>query len=346
MKIASEFPTDEQLVHFENDGFVVVRALFSPEEAALLRDHFMDIHRQALSPNSPLRKHYQPQTQEKAGTDVLRHYPRILQPHRFDESSMSVMLDKRIEAALWNFFGEEPLAAQSMMYFKPPEARGQALHQDDFFIKVKPGTCIAAWLALEEADSNNGTLLMVPGSHVAGVLCPHAADLTQSFTTEEVDIPADMEVVSVDFKPGDVMFFNGGVIHGSYPNNSKDRFRRSLICHYVANSCREMNAGLYPLHSFAGEKIERGRAAGGPCGSEDWETFRAGVEAQLHEDKFGETSGEYVRIGEYFMFGPQGAVGAKELDLPHSKDRPHTLWQAGRRFGGRVLNRITKSISR
>jgi phytanoyl-CoA hydroxylase len=34
-------------------------------------------------------------------------------------------------------------------------------------------------------------------------------------------------------EPGDVLFFGGLTIHGSYPNTTADRFRRGFICHFV-----------------------------------------------------------------------------------------------------------------
>ena len=33
--------------------------------------------------------------------------------------------------------------------------------------------------------------------------------------------------------PGDGLFFDGKTIHGSYPNQTADRWRRSFICHYI-----------------------------------------------------------------------------------------------------------------
>jgi hypothetical protein len=32
-----------------------------------------------------------------------------------------------------------------MIYFKAAGARGQALHQDQYYLRVNPGTCCAAW---------------------------------------------------------------------------------------------------------------------------------------------------------------------------------------------------------
>ena len=286
MTATEHFLTTEQLADYNRDGFLTVRSLFSADEAESLRTRFMEIHRDAQNENSPLRAHYQPKTLEQSGGDILKHFPRIMMPHRFDAASKTVLLDERIAGVLQALFGEEPLAAQSMLYFKPPGARGQAFHQDDFYLRTAPAHCMAAWIALDDCDAENGTLFVVPGSHELPVLCPHAADLTKSFSTEEVDLPEGVEPVEVVLSPGDVLFFNGAVIHGSTPNTSTDRFRRAFICHYVPDSMMEMSDGYYPLHRFNGETLQRANAdGGGICGNEEWEAYRRGVEQQLQKSQ-------------------------------------------------------------
>ena len=267
--------TPEQMQNWQNDGFLVVRELFSEQETAVLREHFMRIQRESLEPDSPLRAYYAPQSAEQSGGDVLKQFPRVLHPHRFDELAMQTMLGQRTEAVLSALFGESPLAAQSMFYFKAPGSRGQALHQDNFYLNVRPGTCIAAWLALDDADEENGGMSLVPGSHKLGVQCPGMADMTQSFTTELVAIPEGLKAVPADLKAGDVLFFNGSVIHGSTPNLSRDRFRRAFICHYVGDSTLAMNSNYYPLYRFNGEIITRESVEGNlnTCGAEDWATY-------------------------------------------------------------------------
>ena len=65
-----------------------------------------------------------------------------------------------------------------------------------------------------------------------------------------------------------MLFFNGSIIHGSLPNKSKDRFRRSFISHYVPASSVEVSEWYRPLHRFDGTQIEMaGATGGGPCGS-------------------------------------------------------------------------------
>lgn len=262
--------TDNQVEQFQRDGYLVVRGLLSPQEAAQLRDHFMAMREEALEPDNRYTEYYQPVAAEQTDGDLLKQFPRVMQPHRFDKLSKQYMLDTRIESVLRDLFGEEPLAAQSMFYFKPPGARGQALHQDNFYLRVSPGTCMAAWVAVDDGDRENGGMFAVPGSHRLGVLCPHQADPSVSFTTEEVDVPAGMEPVPVDLRAGDVMFFNGSVIHGSYPNTSKERFRRAFIGHYIPASSTEMSHWYNPLVTFDGENCSVANATGGgPCGTEE-----------------------------------------------------------------------------
>ncbi|BCM90046.1 hypothetical protein IAD21_01897 [Abditibacteriota bacterium] len=265
----------EQLRSWEDNGFLLVSGLFSGEEVAQIRDHFMAIQREAQTPNSPLRKKYAPLSPEQSGGDVLKEFPRVMHPHNWDELSRRQMLNERVQNVLRDLFGEEPIAAQSMFYFKPMGARGQALHQDNFYLNVRPGTCIAAWLAIDDADEENGGMNVVPGSHKLGVQCPGMADMTQSFTTEEVAVPEGHEAVPARMKAGDVLFFNGSMIHGSTPNVSKDRFRRAFICHYVGDSTVGMNGGYYPLTSFDGQTITREWVEGqlNTCGAEDWATY-------------------------------------------------------------------------
>src|SRR5947209_1530678 len=252
----------EQLGQFQQDGDLVVRGRVTPEEGSELRDTFMEIHARG-----PIGEFYRRATEEEAGGDPLKRYPRVMHPHRFDELSMRRMLDPRIAAVLRDLLGEEPLAAQSMFYFKPPGAKGQALHQDNFYLRVNPGTCIAAWVAVDPAVRENGGLVVVPGSNRGEVFCPERADPSISFTSEYVKPPAGLSEVPLDLQPGDTLFFNGSLIHGSYPNSSRDQFRRAFICHYVPASAKEMSHWYFPLHDMAGNQVQREATNdGGPCG--------------------------------------------------------------------------------
>jgi ectoine hydroxylase-related dioxygenase (phytanoyl-CoA dioxygenase family) len=154
-----------------------------------------------------------------------------------------------------------------MFYWKPPGGRGQAFHQDNYYLRAAPGNCLAAWLAVDPADRDNGGLFVAPGSHRLRLYCPDEADLSLSFAQELVQIPSGLQEIPADLDPGDVLFFGGNLIHGSQPNRTADRFRRSFICHYVGASAREISWYYKPLYRFDGSEMLIGDATGGgPCG--------------------------------------------------------------------------------
>ena len=259
----------EARTQFQRDGFLVMRGLFSPEEITEIRETFME---QAKDGPVEGLSEFRHGAQQYDPSDPLAFYPRMMHPHNHPEMPVGsvakrYMLDPRLHGILRDLFGEEPVAAQSMFYFKPAGARGQALHQDNFYLRVKPGTCIAAWLAVDDADAENGGMVVVPGSNDLDVVCPEAADATRFFTTDFVAVPDGLQEQPVTLKAGDVLFFNGSVIHGSYPNSSADRFRRSLITHYVPLGTEEF-AGGYGRMTFDGSTVAIAEATGGgPCGT-------------------------------------------------------------------------------
>jgi len=193
----------------------------------------------------------------------------MMHPHRHHPVAEHYLLHPQIIRVLRTIFGEESLAVQSMLYFKPPSARGQALHQDDYYLKRRPGKCVAVWMALDPADEENGGMMIVPGTQDTPILCPHEADPALSFTRDEVEVSAGLQPLRVRMEPGDVLLFNGSIIHGSLPNRSVHRFRRASIGHYVAASPQSI-AGYYnPLLRPDGRALVLPATEwGGPCGQE------------------------------------------------------------------------------
>ncbi len=246
---------------FRERGHVTVSGLFSGAEVERFRDHYMEMRHSGSYPGdfSGVRA--------ENSNDPLKQYPRLIHMHRWDQLSLGWLLDARLAAVFRQLLGAEPLAVQTMLYFKPAGSRGQALHQDQFYLRVQPGTCIAAWMALDDCDEENGCLQVVPGSHALPVLCPVDADTSQSFTDVTVPLSADMQPAPVIMRAGDVFFFNGQLIHGSYPNRSADRFRRALIGHYIDGDAEQVASYYHPVLRFDGTTVELDVSqGGGKCG--------------------------------------------------------------------------------
>jgi hypothetical protein len=229
---------------FAGDGYAIVEGLFEPAEAAALAEHFMALRAEGPKPLDYVGE-------DAAQDDPLQAFPRMVHMHRWDGRTLQWMLDSRLCDALTVLLGAEPLAVQSMIYFKPPGARGQALHQDQQYLEASPGTCVGAWLALDAAGVDNGCMRVAPGTG-GGRIEPHGkVDTEGSFTDLGVLANQDRPTLPAVLEAGDVLFFRGSVVHGSLPNRS-DRFRRSLIGHYVTAETETVHEFYLPALRFDG----------------------------------------------------------------------------------------------
>ena len=264
--VATALPFDPAAIkaHFDGEGYALVQNLLSPEEIVTLRETFAELHQAG-----PVPGYFSPVPEDEANGDTLKVYPRVMMPHRFSPEAERTLLHPKVLTVLETLFDEAPLAAQSMFYYKPPGARGQALHQDNFFLLVEPGTCIAAWTAVDDIDADNGGMLIVPKTQQEAIVCPDEANPEESFTTHYVPVPHGRSPTLAKMKAGDTLFFNGSTVHGSGPNRSPDRFRRSFIGHYVPASTRRISHFYLPLLNPDGTPTERAvNTSGGACGKE------------------------------------------------------------------------------
>ena len=252
-------------VEFETRGYAVVRGILDPEVVRELQEHFAWIHETGADGN------YTHVSLAEAGDDPLLAYPRVMNPHRYSQTARAYACEPRYAEVLRALLGEEPLAVQSMLYFKPPGSRGQAMHQDQFYLQVRPGTCVAAWTALDRCDRRNGGMVMVSNTQNMEIDCrkagvPGAGSYGPNAIP--VPVPGGYHGEAPEFDPGDAIFFNGALLHGSGRNVTTDRFRRSFICHYVGVSCETISEYYHPLVDMTGRDVVREKTTdGGPCGS-------------------------------------------------------------------------------
>jgi ectoine hydroxylase-related dioxygenase (phytanoyl-CoA dioxygenase family) len=261
--VHSDIDLQKLKADYERDGFAVARGLFSESEVEEIKATFEEIRQNEI--------HRAHDDGIRDTNDPLFHHPRIVHPHRFNVRARHYMLHPGVQACLQVIFAEEPVAVQSMYYFKPPGARGQAMHQDNLYLLVNPGTCVAAWTAVDSADRENGGMYVVPNTHRGNLLCQEAGDTARSFTKGVTRIPDGLKAVEVPMEPGDTLFFGGSVIHGSGPNRSRDRFRRSFIGHYAAGSLEKISKFYLPMVRMDGRDFEVEAAKGGGTCGDAWE---------------------------------------------------------------------------
>ena len=236
--------TAQQVQFYRDNGYLVVPGVFDADTVKTMVAHYMDMNERKLAPSVFGGA-------EGDTKDPLNKYPRPINMHPWDKRTHHWATRLALLQIVRQLISDEPVLNQTMLYYKPPGARGQALHQDQQYITLDP--LIGVWVALDDSDRANGQMVVVPGSHKLGMMPVETADLSKSFTGGQTKLPPGAKELGVDMKAGDVLFFHGKCIHGSHPNVTADRFRRSFICHFVGEHAKrfEPEKGTHMSHLHA-----------------------------------------------------------------------------------------------
>ena len=218
---------------YAEDGYLVVRDAFSRAEVEPLLAETTRICRGALGPLDGL----EPVSGRDPDEAVLRRYIACHVAHKISAAFRRLLHDERLVDVTRALIGPNVKCAHSVLFIKSPGEPGNAWHQDEFFIPSRDRSITTAWIALDDATVENGCLHLLPGSHRAGVLYPmrrhHNPDLDRA--EEAFGFPyAPEDAVAVEIEAGSVVFFNGYLLHGSYPNRSESSFRRSVQFVYLS----------------------------------------------------------------------------------------------------------------
>jgi len=266
MQTLSELITPAQKQQFQDDGYCVVSGLFSETEIAEIEAFFEEFKR--IGPDIYEGERGYGSKYEETGS--TQRQVRALHPHRHSKKVQDWFLNPQVGEVLAELLGRPALGVQTMYYFKPPGGKGQGMHQDNIYLLSKPATCIAAWTAIDSADVENGCLYVVPGSNKGDILCPEkGGEKWMNYGDSHITkFPRERKPVPVPVPRGSTLFFGGNLIHGSGPNRTKDRYRRTFIGHYIDEASEQVAGFYHPVLNMAGEVVSNIAVpvGGGPCG--------------------------------------------------------------------------------
>jgi len=120
--------------------------------------------------------------------------------------------------------------------YKPSRVGGSTCWHQDFpgWPILQPADLISAWVALDDAELDNGAMWMVPGSHRWGKIQTWSGENFVDPKCEPALLPEGVEVKAepVLVKKGEVAFHHCMTWHCS-PENKSDRPRRAIAVHYM-----------------------------------------------------------------------------------------------------------------
>jgi phytanoyl-CoA hydroxylase len=121
-----------------------------------------------------------------------------------------------------------PELFQDMALVKPAQGREKPWHQDHAYFNVALDTpIVGVWIPMGEVTPENGCMHMLAGGHRQG---PRTHFKRRDWQICDSDVASEGRA-AVPMHPGDVLFFDGKIPHGT-PINRTESFRWAVQFHY------------------------------------------------------------------------------------------------------------------
>ncbi|MYD42722.1 MAG: phytanoyl-CoA dioxygenase family protein [Gammaproteobacteria bacterium] len=205
--------SSEQVQKYQNDGYLIPDYRLADETIqAIRRDH------DALIARFPQFTDYCP--------SLLSYDVSFLDYARSD--GLLDMVEQLIgpNIALWNssFFAKPPLVGTRTPW-----------HQDGEYWPIRPLATCSVWIAIDDANTSNGCLRFIPGSHRRRELKPHhvnnAKGLSLPLELEASSFNED-DAVDIELEAGQISLHDVFLMHASEPNLSSNP-RRGMTLRFM-----------------------------------------------------------------------------------------------------------------
>ena len=212
-----------QVEQFNADGYVAPVDVFSEPEAHDVRAYFDDLLAKTLA----------------AGNDSYS----ISTAHLKHGRVWDLLTHPRIVAPVVDLLGPNVVGWGSHFFCKMPgDGKAVSWHQDASYWPLSPTKAVTVWLAIDDADLENGCMQFIAGSHHSGHLTYHPSGSHEdNVLNQTVEDPEQYgRVVPDPLAAGQCSIHSDLLLHGSEPNHS-DRRRCGLTLRYASS---DVEAGL------------------------------------------------------------------------------------------------------
>ncbi len=170
--------------------------------------------------------------------------------------------DERLLNIAEQFIGPNIALFASHYISKPPfDGRPVLWHQDGSYWPLDPMNVVTLWLAVDDADQQNGCMRVIPGTQheILQEMKPNTEVVSVLGSQIDPALVNEAAAVDIELKAGDVSVHHPNVIHGSNANTSARR-RCGLTIRYIPTTTRILHKGSTP---WCGAFLLRGEAVPG-----------------------------------------------------------------------------------
>ena len=213
--------TRAQIEGYNIDGFIRPVEIYSTDEMFAIRQYFDRLLDQTIA----------------AGGNSYS----ISTAHMKYGGVYDILTNRRIIDCVADLLGEDVIAWGSHFFCKMPgDGRAVAWHQDASYWPLTPSHAVTVWLAIDDADLDNGCMKFIAGSHHSGHLTYKKSSPEEHNVLDQTVVNAESfgtGIVVDDLKAGQASIHNDLLLHGSDANMSARR-RCGLTLRYAAAHVR------------------------------------------------------------------------------------------------------------
>ncbi|MGP4080134.1 ectoine hydroxylase [Pseudalkalibacillus sp. R45] len=256
--------TDEQLLYYEENGFIMLENFFSKEEVGKLQDEIFGLRDENRMTDSP-KIIREPESNE------IRS---IFDFHKSNSYLEKLTRNPELIKIINHLLGDDVYIHQSRINYKPGFTGKEFYWHSDFETwHVEDGMprmrALSVSIALSNNYTFNGPLMLVPGSHQYYISCAGETpedNFKQSLKRQELGVPdhdhmkwlVDGGGIEVPTgKAGSVIIFESNTMHGSNSNITPyDRNNLFLVYNSVNNRLVEPFSGGKARPDFIANREE------------------------------------------------------------------------------------------
>ena len=225
----------EQINQYNEDGYISPIDVLSTDEAGEINQEIERIEKDWPNELDGLGRNYVHLISPVF--DKIPHNPKILD-------------------VVESIIGKDILVCGTTLFIKNPDQKGfVSFHQDAKYIGLEPHNWVTGWLAVTDANEENGCMRMLKGSHKEDLKF-HSQKfdehnlLTRGQTIENVPID---ETTPVILKAGQLSLHHPKIIHGSGLNKTEDRRIGFAIQSYIGSNVDQVFGKIYVQQARGGD---------------------------------------------------------------------------------------------
>ena len=234
----------EQKTVFEEEGYLVVENLLSPEELVECQAEILCLHKlaadlEAKGENGHFQRepYAKNESQEMASQSVADDGLPVLRKaentREYSEVFRRLSVHPKLIQVVQNLLGPDLLLFRSTLMFKPAfHGSAHGIHQDSAYWPMEPPKLVTVSIALNDATPENGCFKVIPQSHKWGLQSwGHIARKQDESLTDHEDRDFS-DQIDVPLSAGSALFFHSLMAHGSGPNQSPNPRNTALYAYF------------------------------------------------------------------------------------------------------------------